>query len=327
MEGRRGWRRGGPAGMSAACFSLHGLTVAAALPVAAHPGAGPAHVRFIGLHRAADVGRPGDRPLLYEAPAHAPMWIAARTTGGYTVGYPGHVEFHLDADLETVEAVARPDMSEEWIALLFQGAVVAALCTFRGVPALHATTVTSERRAFALAGASGAGKTTVAALLLACGQALLSDDVTVMGSADGLDTVPAHHVAPGLLEVRLRPKAQGLADLIPGRQRTTADDRLAVRPHAVADQPCGLSAVVFPRPDRSGSPMELRRLDPVQAIPMLLRALRLPHWRDPAMMSVAFGHAADLAGRHLCWELVLPWHDDPRSIDARAVHELVTSIP
>ncbi|MGX1099871.1 hypothetical protein [Amorphus sp. MBR-141] len=68
------------------------------------------------------------------------------------------------------------------VALFLLGSVLGFLCHQRGLLPLHASCVAFDGKVFALAGPSGAGKSTLAALLLAQGARLLSDDVTVIDS-------------------------------------------------------------------------------------------------------------------------------------------------
>jgi len=86
-----------------------------------------------------------------------------------------------------------PDTAD--VALFLLGSVLGFLCHQRGLLPLHASCVALNGKVFAMAGHSGAGKSTLAALLLAQGARLLSDDVTVIdlraeGGARVLPTYP-----------------------------------------------------------------------------------------------------------------------------------------
>jgi hypothetical protein len=71
----------------------------------------------------------------------------------------------------------RADLELAALRAALLGPVMAALLAQRGVFPLHASAVELDGGAVALAGASGEGKSTMAAALLARGHALLSDDV------------------------------------------------------------------------------------------------------------------------------------------------------
>jgi hypothetical protein len=109
--------------------------------------------------------------------------------------------------IDTPHPTGTPD-----VALFLLGSVLGFLCHQRGLLPLHASCVSIDGRVVAFAGQSGAGKSTMAALFLAQGAQLLSDDVTVIDvHAQGgpvmlpsfprqklwRDTLDAFGIAPG----------------------------------------------------------------------------------------------------------------------------------
>jgi hypothetical protein len=78
----------------------------------------------------------------------------------------------------TIDTPHSPDTPD--IALFLLGSVFGFLCHQRGLLPLHASCVAFGDRAIAFAGASGMGKSTISASLLAQGAQLVSDDVTVI---------------------------------------------------------------------------------------------------------------------------------------------------
>jgi hypothetical protein len=98
--------------------------------------------------------------------------------------------FRQEADV--IEWTSGPIDHASYRFLLDTVAFLAALCL--GREALHAATVVVGEGAVALAGASGMGKSTLAAALLERGARLLSDDVTVVEAAG--DRVLAYPGAP-----------------------------------------------------------------------------------------------------------------------------------
>lgn len=78
----------------------------------------------------------------------------------------------------TVDRVDREDL-DSW-RLFFLGTVLGTLCHQRGVFPLHAATLRIDGRTLAIAGAPGAGKSTLAHALSRRGHRLVSDDVTVI---------------------------------------------------------------------------------------------------------------------------------------------------
>ena len=81
--------------------------------------------------------------------------------------------------------------ASDWRALLL-GPVLGALCYFRGFLPLHASALRIEGRTVAIAGASCAGKSTLAAALMRRGHAFVTDDIcAMMCSAQGTSVLPS----------------------------------------------------------------------------------------------------------------------------------------
>lgn len=80
-----------------------------------------------------------------------------------------------EVTIDTPLPIDAPD-----VALFVLGSVLGFLCHQRGLLPLHASCVAFKGRVLAFAGHSGAGKSTMATLLLAQGAQLLSDDITVI---------------------------------------------------------------------------------------------------------------------------------------------------
>jgi hypothetical protein len=111
---------------------------------------------------------------------------------GYLVAAPGIGSALTAPDgREVVCAPAGPD----WPALLV-GQILPLVATVRGLEVFHAAGVAVAERGFLLAGAQGAGKTSLAAHLVLGGAQLLSDDVVAID--DGLGA----HPGSSLLRVR-----------------------------------------------------------------------------------------------------------------------------
>lgn len=83
-----------------------------------------------------------------------------------------------NGDEVVIDTPHPPDTAD--VGLFLLGSVLGFLCHQRGLLPLHASCVAYEGKVLAMAGHSGAGKSTLAALLLAQGARLLSDDVTVI---------------------------------------------------------------------------------------------------------------------------------------------------
>jgi hypothetical protein len=107
--------------------------------------------------------------------------------------------FHLDAAAGRLLCAPRRDGAEWRRTLLAR--VLPSVRLARGYEALHASAVAGPRGIVAIAGQSGAGKTTLALELIARGMALVSDDVLTLSIAQ---TAVLGHPAPPQMNVDAR---------------------------------------------------------------------------------------------------------------------------
>ncbi len=135
---------------------------------------------------------------LDSATLHGDYWQAAPGVflmhGGPTVG-----RFLVEgSDRVIFQAVAHFDRAKA--SFLLTHDVMASVLRHRGALVLHATTVATAQGAVAIAGDSGAGKSTTAAALLQVGGRLVADDVTALvplagGGLSVLPGIPELHVS------------------------------------------------------------------------------------------------------------------------------------
>ncbi|NYZ16452.1 hypothetical protein HL658_28245 [Azospirillum sp. RWY-5-1] len=169
-----------------------------------------------------------------------------------------------------VEPVLPADAPDIRVFLL--GTVFGILCYRRGLLPLHASCVRVGGGAVALAGASGIGKSTLAASLLRRGHMILADDVTVIDTSD-----PAGpRVLPGFPRLKLWRDAMDRLQLSPaGLERTRSE--LAKFHVPVAEgfcaQPLPLTAVFHLDPDTLPPGGTLRRLRGPEAVVRVERDL------------------------------------------------------
>jgi tRNA A37 threonylcarbamoyladenosine biosynthesis protein TsaE len=78
-----------------------------------------------------------------------------------------------------------PNASENELRLFLLGSAWSALCCQRGILALHASVVSTEKGAIAFCGSSGAGKSTLAAAMLAHGYSFVGDDLCCFDLTSG----------------------------------------------------------------------------------------------------------------------------------------------
>lgn len=124
-----------------------------------------------------DVGRV---PETQEGPAVALPWLQVDSGGVCRIAIRGVATYRIDPDGRRVTIDPDRGRSAADIRVFLLGTVFAALCYRRGLLPLHASCVRIGGRAVALAGASGMGKSTLAAALMRRNHAVLADDVTVL---------------------------------------------------------------------------------------------------------------------------------------------------
>ncbi|PRX45626.1 HPr serine kinase-like protein [Prauserella shujinwangii] len=291
-------------------YRAHGLTVVSELPLPLPPGdpggaeAGPDLVLRLG----------GERPVPHEHPpgtrvagltrADGRMFYSLVREGDRTVlRYPELCEFTGDREFGAVTVEPHPGVDPGLLSVLAGGTLLAVHLTLRQHLVLHASAVRVGGRALAFVGASGMGKSTLAAALCGAGHGLVADDVLRVDRTEA-----AMLVHPGSTESRLRVNARGLADAAPaGAVRPTADGRLALRPGTRADGPLPLAACVVPRPSREVDGVAVRRLPPSLALLRMCQFPRVLGWCDPPSMDAAFQALGDLVERVPVFEATVPW--------------------
>lgn len=225
--------------------------------------------------------------------------------GTYVFRFHDLCEFEVSDDGHSVVCLPGPKCTEGLLQVLMAGTLTAWLLTLRGLAVLHASVVRSGDATVVIAGHSGHGKSTVAALCCAAGAELVADDVAA------LQIGPGGIACRGLgSELRLRPQAFGIADLfspvLPGG-RQTDDGRLAIRPPRAHSEHNVVSAVLFPRPVRDCSEVVTSPLEPARAMRTLLANARIPGMVQTAMQKDYFETVATLVASVPVLEARVPW--------------------
>lgn len=174
----------------------------------------------------------------------------ARTGEGFLLRFPGLADFVLPGDGGQIAAWPAPQVDAAALRHLLLDQILPRLLAHRGHLVLHASAVFADGRAIAFVGASGRGKSTLAASLHVAGYPLLTDDAVLVTAGDAHAT--ALPIYPGL---RLwQPSVTALFAETPGLApvaQYTPKHRV-VMAEAEAPAPLPLAALYIlaaPRPD------------------------------------------------------------------------------
>lgn len=292
--------------MKPSTYRLHGLRIRSEIPLGEPPcqDPDPLDIRISLDVREGGATVADGTTVAQFAPGGTPLYQVIRMgSGAHLLRVNGVSDFEVSADLSEVRCRPWPGVDVEWVQILLRGTLLALLLDLGGRSTLHASAVEIDGGAVALAGGSGAGKTTTAALLCAAGARLVSEDVLAVDLEPG-----GPRCRPGSTELRLRPAASGLAQPSWVRaRRPLVDGRLAVRAETTPLQQVPLRAVVFPRPDRSATVAELTRVRPAEAALWLAAVPRIC-WSDwPEATRRAFLHSSRLATEVPVFAARIPW--------------------
>ena len=126
-------------------------------------------------------------------------WLG-RSGSDYAYRFDGVTDFLLPRNGSTLHIFAQPQVDPETLNFVLARGMIPRLLQLRGTVCLHASAVGAGDGVVGFLGASGKGKSTVAAALVARGFPLVSDDVLPLQVEEGEQGLLA---GPGLLELRL----------------------------------------------------------------------------------------------------------------------------
>ncbi len=282
-------------------YSLHGLALDADVPLVLPTTTRPADVVF----RTAEPRRPepcAGELLASMAPGGEPFYDVWRCDGRYLLRFHGYADFLIDPALSAIRGHAHPGADPRMVAVFLEGSVLAILLVLRGELVLHASAVDGPEGVLALAGGSGAGKTSLAAGLCAGGAPLVTDDVLRLDLSH--DPVLAYG---GSTELRLRESLSEAASLLPGHPlRTTADGRSAVRVGAGLGEARPLRVILLPALCEGLQEPALRRLRGAEALMGLIATPRTA-WCAPQPQRDLLRHLSRLVAHVPVFEARIPW--------------------
>jgi hypothetical protein len=297
-------------------YALHGLRVRSQVQLDApvvDPGPSDLHVR-LGPRRSVPDAAPAGRLLAHLELPGGSSSLAAIDGAGYTLRIHSLCDFELDRELRGIQVHLAPDADTE-LASLFMGSVLAVALALKGCCVLHGSAVEVGGRALAFVGASGMGKTTVAAMFCVAGARLVTDDVLRVECRQ-----ERAWCFSGSSELRLRPAAAELAEKLESSvRRDTVDKRFAVRAAPAATGRLGLGAIVAPVWALGTEKLVIERLRGTDAMLELVRFPRTVGWVDSETARRDFGVLASLAREVPIYRAGLPWGPPFRADVAQAL--------
>lgn len=288
-------------------YRLHGLRIRSARALAGFPASGDdwdVDVRWGPVGPVPSHPTPGE--VLAGRFIGDRIWYVATRTGQYvTLRLPGVCDFVIDTGRQVVECRPDPAADDRFVAVLVAGLVVAFLLSLAGHFSLHASAVESGGRAIAIAGDTGMGKSTLAAVLCAAGARLVTDDVLRLG-VDKDNTVTCVGGAP---QLRLRPAAAWAVERfsVPVASSTTVDGRLAIEPASDGGRPLPLAVILLVRPSPARSEIDLRPLRGAEALVQLAAVTRIVGWKDRSVLRRQLDALSATARSVPVVEAHIPW--------------------
>jgi hypothetical protein len=141
---------------------------------------------------------PGSRIQQWTLPNGTPWATFHRTASGYAIRFPGLADFSVSVTGERVECRPVPGVSNATIEHIYLNQVVPLALSRSGRFVFHASAVDLGGHGAAFMGASGRGKSTLAASFAACGCRFLADDGLIL-----MERAGRPWIAPNAPSVRL----------------------------------------------------------------------------------------------------------------------------
>jgi hypothetical protein len=290
--------------VSGTTYFLHGLHVRSEIPLAerlSECGNPDVDVRW-GERTGIPAGPPAGRLLALRDPDIGGCTIV-ETASGHTIRFSEECDFRISPDRRSVLVDFAPDFDRGFVPIVLAGNVLASLLGLQGECVLHASGVHTDGWTLAILGASGMGKSTLAAVFCAAGAQLVSDDLLRVDTDGG-----RARCYTGTAQIRLRTKAAELADPFPlDARELTADGRIAVSPPQAKGLTYDLDAVLIPLPSRRARRFRVRRLPKRDALVSLLRYPRVLGWQETAPIRRHFEVCAGIAESVPVFEATIPW--------------------
>jgi hypothetical protein len=241
-----------------------------------------------------------------------------RTSTGYLLRFPDFADFSISSDGREVSARPVPGVSQQTVEHLYLNQVLPLALSKQGKLVFHASAVEIDGAAVAFIGASGKGKSTLAASFATRGFRFLTDDGLMVESRDG-----GHQVLPSHPSIRLwhDSKTALIAPDTPtspaleftSKSRFLAGDRIAF-----CDTPRPLRRVYF-LGNGSAAAITFQPMKPTEALIELVKHSFLLDIEERDMLAAHFDELSSLASPPIYFRLDYPRRYD----DLAAVREAI----
>jgi Coenzyme PQQ synthesis protein D (PqqD) len=231
--------------------------------------------------------------------------IFYRIPNGYVLRFPDLADFEIAADSFLVRCTPVPSVPEESVVHLYRNQVLPLILSKKGKLVLHGSAVETDGFAVAFLGASGRGKSTLAASFAVDGCPFLTDDGLVLERANS-----AYLVIPSHPSLRLWEDSRGA--LLPLDTPTAPPVHYTTKCRFVAGSKLGycnqsrlLRAMYF-LGEGQAADIAIQRLNPATALNCLIQHSFILDVEDRPGVSAHFDRLSKLANEAACFHLDYP---------------------
>lgn len=243
-----------------------------------------------------------------------------RIGGAYVLRFIDIADFSVNLTTRQVTCQPVPGIADETLADLHFNQVLPLIMGTEGDLVLHASAVATPAGAVAFLGATGRGKSTLAAAFARRGSPFITDDGLILDADQR-----GYLVRPRRPILRLRPDSE--MEILGGAQLPAKDEgtkkRIAARPEIpFAKAAVPLAAIyLLTEPGAFESP-QIKHLSPPEALTALMSHCFILDVEDKPAVRGHFHQLSDLAVQMGCFTLDYPrrYGDLPSVIDAVIAH-------
>ena len=262
-------------------------------------------VRYV--EHSARAQRPVGDPAFHEwsSPDGAVWTHFYRQEKAYVLRFPEFVDFEVSSDGYDVQAWPTPSVSPGTVQHLFLNQVLPLAMSRQGRLVLHGSAVDVNGRGVAFVGASGQGKSTLAACFATGGGRFLTDDGLHLEWVDGTCTVIPSHPSIRLWEDSQEALIAEAVLVAPPLEFTSKARLLAGADVAFCAQPLPLGCVYFLGGTEVSS-VVITRLPPAAAMIELVKNAFLLDVEDRNLLALHFDELSQLANLPIYYHLDYP---------------------